>query len=180
MAKRRISPTPPTFPPLTPEQEQAIALMLAGQSTSDIATALQLSPDDVQHWRHEHPVFVARLNQQKRMLWDEAQDRLRALVPEAIATLEKAMQQRSVKAAVELLKIVQLHGQVHPPNGPEDLQRLVWHQAEAWAKVEMQREGPDDDGKLWDDQVRQRLTLTHTKAGELLTQWTENGSTVGE
>jgi hypothetical protein len=37
-------------------------------------------------------------------------------VPEAIATLEKAMQQGSVKAAVELLKIVQLHGQVHPPN----------------------------------------------------------------
>jgi len=62
---------------------------------------------------------------------------------------------------------VQLHGQVHPPTGLEDPQLVVWHEAEQWAQMEMQRDGPDDEGKLWDDTVRQRLTLTHTKAGEL-------------
>jgi hypothetical protein len=98
-------------------------------------------------------------------------------LPQAINTLEKAMKQGSVKAAVELLKIVPLHGQVSKPSGPEDPQLMVWRQAEAWATIEMQRDGPDDDGKLWDDQVRQRLTLTHDRAGELFSQWTTNGST---
>jgi hypothetical protein len=181
MPKRRTHPAAlPMFPPLTSEQEQAMTLLLDGKTTTEVATVLQCSADDVASWRHEHPIFVARLNQAKRRRWEEAQDRLRALVPEAIATLEKAMQQGSVKAAVELLKIVQLHGQVHPPNGPKDPQLLVWHQAEQWAQMEMQHDGPDDDGKLWDETVRQRLTLTHHKAGELLTQWTTNGSTAGE
>jgi hypothetical protein len=94
MPKRRTHPAAPrTFPPLTSEQEQAMTLLLNGKTTTEVATVLQCSADEVQHWRHEHPVFVARLNQAKRQRWDEAQDLLRALVPEAIATLEKAMQQ---------------------------------------------------------------------------------------
>lgn len=175
MGKRRTPPTPPTFPPLSPVQEQAIELMLAGQTVREIATALQLAPDEVQRWRHEHPVVVARLNQAKRRRWDEAQDRLRALVPQAIATLEKAMQHGSVRAAVELLKVVQLYGGVGQPSGAEDPQGVVWQQAKAWAVGEVQRDGPDDDEKLWDDRVHQRLTLTQQKAGELLAQWTTNG-----
>lgn len=152
-------------------------LLLAGQSVSDIATALQRAPDEIQHWRDEHPVFVARLNQAKRRLWEEAQDRLRAMVPRAIEVLEKAMNQGSVKAAVEVLKIVQLHGRVGAPSGAEDPQLILWQQAERWATVEMQRDGPQDERMYYDDGVRERITLTQHRAGELVRQWTGNGST---
>jgi hypothetical protein len=179
MANRRTRPAPPTFPLLSPTQEQAMELLVAGQRVRDIATALQLSPNEVDSWRQAHPVFVARLNQAKHRLWDESQDRLRALVPEAIATLEKAMKQGSVRAAVELLKIVQLHGQIPAPQGPEDPQLVLWHQAEQWARVEQAREGPHDEAMAWNDQVYQRITLTQHRVGELLSQWTTNGSTPG-
>ena len=130
MAKRRTRPAPPTFPALSPAQEQTIGLLLQGQTEADVATTLQLSREEIQYWRHEHPVFLARLNQQRRMLWDEAQNRLRALVPRAIEVLEKAMAQGSVKAAVELLKVVQLHDRIPIPSGPEDPQLVLWCQAE--------------------------------------------------
>jgi hypothetical protein len=177
MARTRTRLEPPSFPALSPAQEQAIELLLQGKTATDVATTLQLPPDEVQRWRHEHPVFRAMLNRQRRILWEETQERLRALVPRAIEVLEQAMAQGSVRAAVEILKVVQLHGRVPPPSGPEDPHLIVWQQAEQWAELEMQRDGPDDEGKLWDDQVRQRLTLTHHRAGKLLSQWTTNGST---
>jgi hypothetical protein len=172
MAKRRTRPAPPTFPPLSRAQEQAIELLLQGQTESDIAVTLQLSCEAIQHWRHEHPVFLARLNQQRRLRWDAAHDRLRALVPRAIEVLEKAIAQGSVRAAVDLLKIVQLHGRVPTPSGPEDPHLVLWRQAEHWARTEMQRAGPTDERMLYDDEVRQRITLTQDRAGELLSRWT--------
>jgi DNA-binding transcriptional MerR regulator len=150
MATRRSRPTPPTFSPLLPAQEQVIELLLAGQSVSEIATALQCAPDEIQHWRDEHPVFQARLNQAKRRLWDDAQDRLRAMIPRAIEVLEQAMSQGSVKAAVEVLKIVQLHGRVPTPTGAEDPHLVLWQQAERWATVELQRDGPQDERMYYD------------------------------
>jgi len=72
MARTRTTPAPLSFPALSAEQEQAMELVLAGQTVSDIAATLQLSCEEIPHWRHEHPVFVARLNQHNRLLWDEA------------------------------------------------------------------------------------------------------------
>jgi DNA-binding transcriptional MerR regulator len=177
MAKRRTPPPPPILPPLSPAQEQAIELLVEGKTTTEVATALQLSPDDVQHWRDEHPVFQARLNQAKRRRWDDAQDRLRAMIPRAIEVLEQAMSQGSVKAAVEVLKIVQLHGRVPAPSGAEDPHLVLWQQAERWATAELQRDGPHDERMYYDDVVHQRMTLTQHRAGELVRQWTGNGST---
>jgi hypothetical protein len=91
MARTRTRLEPPSFPALSPAQEQAIELLLQGKTATDVATTLQLPPDEVQRWRHEHPVFRAMLNRQRRILWEETQERLRALVPRAIEVLEQAM-----------------------------------------------------------------------------------------
>jgi hypothetical protein len=177
MARTRTRPAPPSFPALTPEQVRAIELLLEGKTETEIATTLHLSHDEVQRWRQEHPVFLARLNHQRRILWEETQERLRALVPRAIEVLERAMEQGSVRAAVEFLKIVQLHGRVPTPSGPEAPQLVLWQHAEHWAKLELQRDRPEDEGRLRDDQVRQRIALTQYRLGKLQAQWTANGST---
>jgi hypothetical protein len=136
------------YKPLAPEQENAVDLLVLGKSDREVAENLGLARETVTRWRHEHPVFIAELNHRRKALWTEAHDRLRTLVGKAVDILEQAVAGGDLKAAVEVLKIVKLHGQVSPPSGPEDPELVLWQQAEAWAVAELQREGPSEDPTL--------------------------------
>jgi hypothetical protein len=136
------------YKPLALEQENAVDLLVLGKSDREVAESLGLARETVTRWRHEHPVFIAELNRRRNALWTEAHDRLRTLVGKAVDILEQAVAGGDLKAAVEVLKIVKLHGEVPPPNGPEDPELVLWQQAEAWAVAELQREGPAEDPAL--------------------------------
>jgi hypothetical protein len=85
------------------------------------------------------------------------------------------MQPRIAKHVLaDLIRRGWTEGRVVQPSGPEDPQLILWRQAEQWAMVEMQRDGPQDESMLWNDAVRQRITLTQHQAGELVSQWTTN------
>ena len=142
--------------PLSVAQHNAIDLLIVGKPDREVADAVGAARETVWSWRHTHPLFIAELNRRRHALWAEAHERLRALVGQAVAVLERAVVGGDLKAAVEVLKIVKVHGAVPPPSGPEDPELVQWQQAEAWARREVQREGPEDPVLALVGDVRQR------------------------
>jgi hypothetical protein len=103
-----------TFRPLTIEQEHAMNLLLVGKSDAEVAHELNLGRTTVWQWRTEHPLFMATLAQRRAEVWRTAQERLRSLLMTAVENLGKAVEAGDLRASVELLKAVGLHGYVAP------------------------------------------------------------------
>ena len=85
--------------------------------------------ETVTRWRNDNPHFAAQLNRQRRLIWSNSHDRLRALVSKAVDTLDLALQNGDARAAVEVLKAVGLYGQLPSPSGPEDAELVLWAEA---------------------------------------------------
>lgn len=164
---------PMAYPRLSVAQQNAIDLLLTGQSDRAVGDAVGVSRETVWHWRHEHPVFLAELNRRRQALWADVHDRLRALVGKAVEVLEQAVHGGDLKAAVEVLKIVKIHGNVPPADGPEDPDLVLWQQAEDWAALALQREGPavDPMHALIDLKAGRRVALAQQRVAELRQQW---------
>ena len=120
---------------LTPQQAQAAALVAEGKPAAEVAEEVGVDPSVVTGWA-DRPAFVAQVNRHRKEIWTAAQDRLRALVPDALAALEQAVQAGDVRAAVEVLKAVGLHGKMTPPSGAVEPERVMVEQAKAWAEAE--------------------------------------------
>jgi hypothetical protein len=76
-----------------------------------------------------------RCQEAVRAMWVGAQERLRALVGQAVSGGD-------LKAAVELLKIVKVHGGVSAPEGPRDPDAVLRQRAQAQARHELGDEDP--------------------------------------
>ena len=113
---------------LTPQQDQVISLMLAGQTQREVAQAAGVAPETISRWRSGHAVFVATLNQRRHELWRGQRERLANLAGEAVGTLKDLMKSESdsirLRAAVAVLRT-----QAEPPGetDPDRLQRK-WEQ----------------------------------------------------
>jgi hypothetical protein len=132
--------------------------------------------ETVTRWRHENSYFVAELNRHRKALWGAAQERLRGLVHKAVDIGEQALEAGGLKAAVEVLKVVKLYGQVPAPSGLEDPELLLWQEAQAWAAAEVQRQGPTVDPlqALLDEHAGKQADLTHQRMQALRQQWTSD------
>ena len=98
--------------------------------------------ETVTRWGNANPHFAAQLNRQRRLIWGNSHDRLRALASKAVDTLDAALQNGDARAAVEVLKAVGLYGQVQPPSGPEDAELVLWAEAREWAELEFKKQRP--------------------------------------
>ena len=109
---------------LQPEQEQAIALILTGQTDQAIADAVGVTRQTVNGWRNHNPEFMAVLNQRRATIWEGHTERLRGLATGAIDTLADALDDDDPKeqraAAVHILKACGLYGQSLQPLGMID------------------------------------------------------------
>jgi hypothetical protein len=132
----------PIYKPLSPEQENAIDLLILGESDREAAEAMGVTREMVWHWRHEHPDFLAEPNWRRQALWAAARERLRALIHTAVDVIEKAVKCCDAKAAIELLEIVKLHSEVRPPEGPTDPDAILQERAQAQAGRELGDESP--------------------------------------
>ena len=101
--------------------------------------------ETVTRWRNDNPHFAAQLNRQRRLIWGNSHDRLRALASKAVDTLDLALQNGDARAAVEVLKAIGLYGQVQPPSGPEDAELVLWEEAKGWAEREFKKQRPSID-----------------------------------
>lgn len=59
--------------------------------------------------------------------------------------LAEALEEGNVRAAVEVLKAVGVHGKVEAPSGEADPELVVVRQAEVWARKELAKEDPTGD-----------------------------------
>ena len=103
---------------LSVEQLNAIDVLVQGRSEQDTAETVGVARETVTRWRNDNPHFTAELNRQRRLIWSDSHDRLRALASKAVDTLETSLDEGDSRVAVEILKAIGLYGQVRPPSGP--------------------------------------------------------------
>ena len=72
---------------LTEKQQQAIQLLLVGQTDQRAAEAVGVTRQTVNQWKNQDPGFMARMNQEKGELWQSYCQRLRSTVGLAIEVL---------------------------------------------------------------------------------------------
>jgi hypothetical protein len=115
---------------LSPQQEAAADLLAVGKTVTQVAGDTDVSRQTVSEWLNHHPGFRAAFNRRRQEIWNQASDRLRALLPKALDLLEKQIEEGEFRAAIEVLKAAGLHG-LQRPSGPTTVE-----DAESEAKEE--------------------------------------------
>ncbi len=109
---------------ISPEQEQAINLILTGATDQSIADAVGVTRQTVNTWRNQNPAFMAELNQRRAVIWAGHVERLRGMTSKALDVLQEALADPDPKearaAAVHILKACGLYGQSLQPLGLTD------------------------------------------------------------
>jgi hypothetical protein len=146
------------LPALSVEQENAIDLLLTGKPDAEVAAALGVTRQTVCRWRGHHPVFRAELNRRRKALTAAHLDRLRTLVPKAIAALERAVDAGDWRAAAKALELV---GPPEPDKAePQYTDPMQYVRAVARAHRPSRSEqllAGLDGGPPTDDELRQAL-----------------------
>ena len=93
---------------LTIVQENAIDQLVAGATDAEAAAAVGVTRQSIGRWRHRDVVFIAALNKRRGDVWSGSVDRLRALVPKALATLETALGEGMPRVAMRIVELAGL------------------------------------------------------------------------
>jgi hypothetical protein len=83
------TPQKPTFKPkpLSVTQLNAIDALVFGKTDQETADLVGVSRETVWGWRHEHPVFMACLQERRAEVWRVPQERLRSLMAKAVENI---------------------------------------------------------------------------------------------
>jgi DNA-binding CsgD family transcriptional regulator len=118
-------------PRLTPEQLNAIDLLIFGKTDKEVAETLGIGRNTISKW-YKNAFFIAELNTRREELWKDAKLRLKSLVHEAVDVLSNGLrssdEKTAITSAVHVLKTVGLYGEVHQDFGPTTPERAVWDQ----------------------------------------------------
>ncbi|MDR7520783.1 MAG: hypothetical protein QN123_14605 [Armatimonadota bacterium] len=124
---------------MTPAQEVAVALVLAGKTDGEAASAAGVTRQTVWEWRHHHPAFIAEVNRRRKEAWGAAAERLRGLLGRAVEVLadgldapDPRVRQRAAGLVLQVLGL--LDKRPWEPTGPttpeeverEAARRTVW------------------------------------------------------
>lgn len=113
---------------LTQQQENALGLILEGQTDGEVAQAVGVTRQTVNGWRNQDTTFAAELNRRRQELWGGQEQRLRNLVGKAVdvlaADLEGADPKLRQGAAIHVLRSVGLYGATLAPKGETDPEQL--------------------------------------------------------
>ena len=121
-------------PRLTPEQLNAIDLLILGKTDKEVAETIGIGRNTISKW-YKNAFFTAELNVKREALWIDSKLRLRALASEAVNVLTNGLhssdEKIAITAAVHILKTVGLYdkegkGSITLPKTPEE---AVWAQA---------------------------------------------------
>ncbi|MGH7961241.1 MAG: hypothetical protein ACRERD_05375 [Candidatus Binatia bacterium] len=145
-------------PTLSIEQANAIDLLVVGKSDQEVAEAIGKTRQTVCNWRLYHPLFQAVLNQRRQTVWSGAADKLRSLLPQALAVIERALtQEHNLKVALEIVKLagVQLDS-----IGPQDPQKIVAQEARARDTAVLLSLGGVDPQFVWQELLEKAAAET--------------------
>ena len=90
---------------LSPEQVQAVELLLIGESVTETVRKLRIDRKTLYRWR-QSPHFRAEFNRRQAEAMEARGQRLRSLSEKAIGVIERHLDEGSLKAATALLKLV--------------------------------------------------------------------------
>ena len=111
---------------LTTEQLAAIELLVTGQTDQEVGGAVGVARETVTRWRLYDPHFQAKLNQRRRDVFSAGADRLRALVPVAVETLEEELHNANNPGRGQLaLSVLKAIGMAAGDIGPTDAQAII-------------------------------------------------------
>ena len=109
---------------LTPQQETAIDLILAGKNDREVAQIIGKSRSTVNTWRNHDPRFIATLNDRRQQVWGGQLNRLNNLVIEAVDVLQDGLHDSDIKvriaSAVHILKATGVYGATVPSSQVTD------------------------------------------------------------
>jgi len=126
---------------LSLEQENAIDLLIQGQSDREVAEAVNVSRQTVNQWRNHDSVFMGELNARRQAVWGNQAERLRSLISQAVDVLSSDLSSEDVRlrqsAAVHILKAVGLYGSDLKPTGDTTAEAIEadWREAELKARL---------------------------------------------
>jgi hypothetical protein len=114
------------FDSLTIDQENAIDLLVQGNSDRQVADTLNLRRQTVCDWRNHNPAFIAELYRRRQDLWGANVDRLRQLAARSIDVLDQdlvitkeypteAERRLRQAAAIQILKACALYKDTSRP-----------------------------------------------------------------
>ena len=109
---------------LSERKEQAINLILLGQSDQAVAEAIGVARQTVNKWKHQKLLFKAMLNSQRHELWNSHYEELRSLIKLAIVVLREDLvdgENKKIRqdAAMHILKGTGLlYAESLKPTGP--------------------------------------------------------------
>jgi DNA-binding CsgD family transcriptional regulator len=118
--------TPASFQPdpLTPEQLNAVDLLIQGKSDQETADLIGGDRATVWRWKTRVPFFMATLEAKRQEVFGVALQRLRNLLSQAIDNIAKDIEDGDVKSSFELVKATGLHG-FCPPTGETNVQVIA-------------------------------------------------------
>ena len=119
---------------LTIEQQNAIDLLVTGMTDAATAEVVGVHRVTVTKWRLYDPWFRADLNRRRQDVWGAAGDRLRAMLPKAMDTIEQELEQGDAKTAVQVLKLAGLSA-LEPPAGPVEAEEIIEQQVTAMVEA---------------------------------------------
>jgi hypothetical protein len=93
---------------LTPQQELAVELLVAGATDQEVANELGVHRVTVTRWRLYHPAVQAAINQQRKDLRTVQQQRLEALTSKALDALDEELDKPGVFRARLALQVLRL------------------------------------------------------------------------
>lgn len=110
---------------LSDKQLLAVLRLARGAKVVDVAAELDVARETVSRWRSED-AFRCALNAARLELWDDARNRLRALVGGAVDVLADELENKPrVSTAIAILKCIGVHGAVGgAPRGPVSLREV--------------------------------------------------------
>ena len=91
-------------PRLSMEQLNAIDILVQGRTDQETAETVGVARETVTRWRNDNPHFTAELNRQRRLIWGDSHDRLRALASKAVDTLETSLDEGDSRVALEVIQ----------------------------------------------------------------------------
>ena len=135
--------------PLTVAQLNAIDQLIGGATDAEAAAAAKVSRQTVNTWRNYQPQFQAELNARRRELWAASADRLRSLVPAALAVLDSELAlgtESALRAAVTVLKLAGADRLLDPaavgPTTAEGVLDEAARQQSGWGAMLSEFSGP--------------------------------------
>lgn len=101
----------PATPPadgeaLSPQQQQAIHLLLQGLSDAAVARRLGLNRKTIHRWKWFTPLFYNTLDEAQRQAWNEAYGLLRSSILQSAHTLNRLVKKGKPQQALQAARIL--------------------------------------------------------------------------